>query len=327
MKSKAIAHANIALVKYWGKRDAALNLPDVGSISITLDRLSTKTEVVFKETLNKDSLLLNQKNAAEKEIKRITEFLDLVRNASGISYFAEVISGNNFPTSAGLASSASAFAALSLAATRAAGLSYDNKQLSILSRRGSGSAARSVYGGFVEMYKGQKKDGSDAYAQQLADHNYWDIRVLIAITSVDAKKTGSTDGMNLSKLTSPYYKPWVESSAKDLNEMRRAIAGKDFEKMAEIAEFSCLKMHALAMATNPGLIYWNPTTIKLIHEVKTLREQGYPLFFTIDAGPQVKIITLPDYADKIENYITQISGVKKIISTKLGGDAELIETD
>ncbi|MCK5853534.1 diphosphomevalonate decarboxylase, partial [bacterium] len=167
-------------------------------------------------------------------------------------------------------------------------------------------------------------DGSDAYAEQIADNNYWDIRVLIAITSREVKKIGSTDGMNLSKLTSPYYKSWVESSVHDLNEIRKAIAEKDFSKMGEIAEFSCLKMHALAMASNPGLIYWNPTTLTLIHEVKALREQGYPLFFTIDAGPQVKIVTLPEYASKIESYISQIAGVEKIITTKLGGDAKLI---
>ncbi len=325
MISKAIAHANIALVKYWGKRDAALNLPDVGSISITLERLSTVTEVFFSKALTQDKLIMNNKEAGKKEVERISKFLNLLRKAASIPLFAKVVSENNFPTSAGLASSASAFAALSLAAADAAGLSYDKRNLSILARRGSGSAARSVYGGFVVMNRGEKEDGSDAYAEQIADQHYWDIRVLIVVTSTEAKKIGSTDGMILSKTTSPYYKSWVESSVIDLREMRAAIAVKDFEKVAEISEHSCLKMHALAMSCNPGLIYWNPTTVKLVHEVKSLRAQGLPVFFSIDAGPQVKIFTMPDYVEKIKNHIEGITGIKKIISTKIGGDAHIIK--
>jgi len=236
-----------------------------------------------------------------------------------------VESVNNFPTSAGLASSASSFACLTLAASRAAGLNMDNNELSLFARMGSGSAARSIYGGFVEMKLGERADGADAVAHPLFPREHWDLTVLIAITSEEKKKTGSTDGMELSRTTSPYYKPWIESSAKDITDMRKAVKEKDFQKVAEIAEFSCLKMHALALASNPGLIYWNGTTIDLMHKVREMRNMGVPVFFTIDAGPQLKAICPSQYAVKVESVLLEQPGVKRIIRTTLGGDATVLE--
>ena len=245
MKATAIAHSNIALVKYWGKRDIKLNLPAVGSISITLDALSTTTYVEFIPDLIQDMLELNGTQIESKERVRVQKFMDLIRQKAGINDYALIKSENNFPSAAGLASSASAFAALGVAATHAAKLNLSLKDLSILARIGSGSAARSIFGGFVEMQKGLYKNGSDAFAESIADNNYWDLRVLIAITSEREKKTGSTDGMAQSKKTSPYYRNWIATSPKDLSGMRAAIKKKDFQKLGEISEFSCLKMHAL----------------------------------------------------------------------------------
>lgn len=324
-KIKARAHSNIALVKYWGKRNIQLNLPAVASISITLDSLYTETEINIDESLKSDELILNGEKATEKDNKRLSTFLDIIRKKSGCDQKAYVNSINNFPTSAGLASSASSFACLALAACRAMDLNLSNNQLSEFARLGSGSAARSIFGGFVEMKLGEKGDGSDSFAFQLYPKDHWDLSVLIAITSEKKKKTGSTDGMESSRLSSPYYKAWVESSIGDMSGMRTAIQKKDFEKVADISEFSCLKMHALALASNPGLIYWNGTSVNLMHKIRALRDEGIPVFFTIDAGPQVKAVCPASHADIVKSALKEEPGVKKIIQTGIGGDAAILE--
>ncbi|TFG93949.1 MAG: diphosphomevalonate decarboxylase, partial [Calditrichales bacterium] len=236
--SSAIACANIALIKYWGKRETARNLPAVGSISLTLEALRTETTVKFDPLLDKDSLAINQMAVPETQRLRVSRFLDLIRREAGHHTYASVTSTNNFPTGAGLASSASAFAALTLAAANAAGLTLTEKELSVLARQGSGSAARSVYGGIVEMKAGHDLTGDDDYAMQLADENYWDLKLLILITSVSPKGIGSTDAMNATAVTSAYYQKWVDTADQDLAEMRVAIEQKDFDKLGELAEYS-----------------------------------------------------------------------------------------
>ncbi len=324
MMIKARAHSNIALVKYWGKKNIALNTPAVGSISLCLEALYTETGVLFDPELERDELVLNGRPATEKERNRVSAFLDIIRRESGMKQAARVESANNFPTAAGLASSASAFAALALAASRAAGMNPDGQSLSVLARMGSGSAARSLFGGFVEMHRGEREDGRDAFAEPLYSADYWPLHVIIAITSEASKKTGSTDGMELSRRTSPYYKAWVDSSEEDLAAMRGALAGRDFQKMAEISEYSCLKMHALAMASNPGLIYWNADTLELLHWVRALREKGTPAFFTIDAGPQLKIICPPEHSAAIVEKLSGHPAVKRTIVSALGPDARIL---
>jgi diphosphomevalonate decarboxylase len=324
MKAKAKAHSNIALIKYWGKRSALLNLPAVGSISVTLDSLHTITTVEFIKNLKSDYLILNKIPADERETKRVSSFLNIIRRKADLSLHAEVHSMNNFPTAAGLASSASAFAALALAASSAAGINLSPGELSVLARRGSGSAARSVFGGFVEMKMGKKNDGSDAAACQIAAKDYWDLHVLIAVTSQDKKKTSSTDGMTLSKDTSPYYQNWLETSFDDLKEMRAAIQKRDFQKLGELSEYNCLKMHALALSGRPGLLYWNGTTVEVMRSIKFLRGQGCPVYFTIDAGPQVKAICQPEDVERVAKELEHIRGVQKVIHTSLGNGAELI---
>ncbi|MCB0258937.1 MAG: diphosphomevalonate decarboxylase [Calditrichaeota bacterium] len=324
MKKTALAHANIALVKYWGKRDAALNLPAVGSISMTLEALSTHTSVDFRDDLPGDMLILNGRPAAVKQEQRVGAFLDLFRREAGITAAAEVVSENNFPTGAGLASSASGFAALALAAGAAAGLPLSPTRLSELARRGSGSAARSIYGGFVEMKAGERSDGTDAVAVQLQNAAYWPLAMLILITSEQEKELGSTEGMNRTAQTSPYYPAWIASSVSDLAAMREAIAGKDFQRLGEIAEFSCFKMHGLALSADPAILYWNDLSVTLIHEVRRLRRQGYGAYVTMDAGPQVKVICLPEDAPKLQQQLGQIEGIQRILPTAIGGDARLI---
>ncbi len=327
MKATAKAHSNIALIKYWGKRDERLNLPAVGSISLTLDALHTVTSVHFDSALNADELILNDEKAGGKETARISAFLDLIREMAGMTHRARINSQNNFPTAAGLASSASAFAALALAATKASGLSLSKKELSVLARQGSGSAARSVYGGLVEMRRGSAADGSDAYAVRLAAPDYWDLRLLIAVTSEAKKPVGSTAGMRLSEQTSPYYRAWVDHSENDLREMRQAVEQKDFEKVGELCEFSALKMHALALSSNPGLIYWNGATVEGMHVVRALRRTGLAVWFTIDAGPQLKALCLPEAAAKVAEALQNVHGVRQVIECRPGPDALVLNEE
>lgn len=325
MKTTAIAHTNIALVKYWGKRDPALNLPATGSISLTLKELFTRTTVEFSADLAQDELILNGERANPRDEQRTSKFLDLIRVQAGIATFARVTSENNFPTGAGLASSASGFAALALAAAHAAGLNLSPAQLSELARRGSGSAARSIFGGFVEMKAGARPDGSDAVAVQLHDETWWPLEMLILITSAAEKEIGSTAGMNRTAQTSPYYPAWVASSVEDLVAIRSAIDRRDFQQLGEIAEFSCFKMHGLALSARPAILYWNPLTVELIHAVRGLRQKGIPAYVTIDAGPQVKVICLPQYSEQIRTTLEAISGIQKIIKTSPGPGVKIVE--
>lgn len=317
----AVAHANIALIKYWGKRDKKLNLPAAGSISLTLDALQTETTVAFNHDLSSDYIELNGRILTENEAGRIIRFLDMLAGPGRA--FASVKSMNNFPTAAGLASSASGFAALTLAAVKALNMHASPEELSRLARRGSGSAARSLFGGFVEMRRGNSDNGQQDYAVPLFDENHWDLRMLIAVTSDKQKETGSTEGMERTAATSPFYKSWVESQARDLDEMRAAIKYKDFEKVGTLTEHSCFKMHGLALSANPALLYWNSVSVEIIHAVKELRKQGTPAYITMDAGPQVKILCQPEAVPSIRNTLETIKGIKSILECRPGPAAAL----
>ena len=322
-QATAKAHANFALIKYWGKRDKALNLPAVGSLSITLDDLYTRTSVNFDSGLSQDSVSLNGQEQAPGD-PRVSATLDLLREAAGISDRARVESENNFPTAAGLASSASGFAALVVAAAGALDLRPGNDKLSEWARRGSGSAARSIFGGYVEMAHGQAADGSDCIARPLLDGQAWPLNVVIAVTSSKSKKIGSTDGMGQTATTSPYYPAWVEGAEADLATARQAVENRDFQALAEVSEWSCLKMHASAIAANPGVMYWNGATLDGLHHVRNMRAQGVPVFFTVDAGPQIKAICLPEAVSTVRDELSRLPGVERVIVAGLGPDAHLV---
>jgi diphosphomevalonate decarboxylase len=321
-KATARANTNIALVKYWGKRDAALNLPAVGSLSLTLEGLSTRTSVAFDGKAAADSLLLNGEPADPRALGRIARFLDLVRARAGIKEHARVESANDFPTAAGLASSASAFAALALAATRAAGLSLDDRELSVLARRGSGSAARSIFGGFAEMQRGQRADGEDSFATPIASD--WDIRLVIAATVTGPKSTLSTDGMRHTAETSPYYDAWVRMSEADLKTARDAIARHDLEALGTVTEASCLSMHASAMAARPAVVYFHGATIEGWRIIQELRKSGIPAWFTCDAGPHVKALTVAKHASEVEQALARLG---RTWICKPGPRAEVLEVN
>ena len=317
----ARAGANIALVKYWGKRDARLNLPAAGSISVTLADLETRTTVSPLPDLDADELSLDGQPACAE---RIAPVLDRFRMLSGCNLYCRVESTNSFPTGAGLASSASGFAALVVAADAAFGTRLDHTRLSEQARLGSGSAARSIFGGFVEMVAGTRVDGSDAVACPLLDAGDWPLEVVVAVTEAGAKSVPSTDGMNRTMKTSPYYQAWVESVPADLEQARKSIAATDFDLLAEVAESSALKMHASALAAQPGLLYWNAATVACLHEVRALRAAGTGVFFTVDAGPQVKAICLPGQGAQVAARLADIPGVVRMIESGLGPGAGVL---
>ena len=329
----AQAHANIALIKYWGKRrgnDERLNLPAVGSLSITLDALTTTTSVEFDPELTADQASINAQQLQARELQRITTTLDLIRaqaRQQGQHQLADsrarVISHNDFPTAAGLASSASAFAALVTAASAAAGLRLTSTRLSELARMGSGSAARSIFGGFVMLPRGKRDDGSDAVAEPLHPATHWPLRVVIAITDSSYKKVSSTQGMQQTMHTSPYFAVWVAQQENDLQQAAAAVAERDFERLAELAEHSCLKMHASALAARPGLLYWQPATIACMHAIRELRAQGHAVFFTNDAGPQIKAVCLPEAEAVVAAALQDIHGVQTLLHSGLGDAARI----
>lgn len=313
----ARAGANIALVKYWGKRDARLNLPAAGSLSVTLADLETVTTVTAAPELPGDRFFLNDLEVDAAPVSRV---LDLLRSGDGPR--CRVESRNSFPTGAGLASSASGNAALVVAAAAVFGQDLDRRALSRVARRGSGSAARSIFGGYCEMHAGVLDTGEDCYAEGLFEPDHWPLRVVVAITDSGPKAVSSREGMNRTMASSPYYPAWVASVASDLEHARRAVAGRDFEALVAVAESSALKMHASALAAQPGLLYWNAATVACLHRVRELRAQGLGVFFTVDAGPQLKAVCLPGDAAEVASALEAVPGVSRVLQTGLGAGAE-----
>jgi diphosphomevalonate decarboxylase len=320
--ARARAGANFALVKYWGKADARLNVPAVGSISITLDSLFTETVVELAPAASTDELTLDGKRRDE-DLAKVSACIDLLRSTAGVATRVRIASRNNFPTGAGLASSASGFAALVRAAEAALGLALSPRERSIVARQGSGSAARSIFGGFVEMHAGVALDGSDSFAEPLLDASEWPLEVVIAVTAKGEKEIGSRSGMTRSAASSPYYAAWVAGQPPDLTAARAAIRARDFAALAELAEHNCLKMHAAALAARPPLVYWNGATVECLHAVRRLRAGGVPVFFTIDAGPQLKAVCAPGARGQVERVLQGVPGVLELMTSSLGPGAEL----
>ncbi|VDG19748.1 diphosphomevalonate decarboxylase [Lactobacillus plantarum] [Lactiplantibacillus mudanjiangensis] len=284
----AKAHTNIALVKYWGKKDARLMLPQNGSISLTLDHFYTQTSVAFDPKLKNDQIYFDDHLIPAGKATRMTKFLDLIRRQSGQTAPAIVKTANHVPTSAGLASSASGFAALAAAGSRAAGLNLSPTELSRLARRGSGSATRSVFGGFVEWHAGH--DDASSYAEPLQDPIDWDIQMIAVVLQATKKPISSTAGMARVVATSPYYSAWVKTAHRDLARMRKAILKKDLNAVGRIAETNAMRMHALNLSADPAFNYFTPDTLTAIKVVQDLRANGINCYYTLDAGPNVKII-------------------------------------
>ncbi len=316
MQAIARAQPNIALIKYWGKRDRALNLPAVGSISITLADLYTDMDVKFDAALAADRLTLNGDEEAAM-LPRVSRCLDTVAGSGRAA--ARVESHSNFPVAAGLASSASAFAALVVAASGAAGGQRPTDELARLAGRASGSAARSLYGGFVEL--GLNGDGIEVATLLAAEA--WPLAVVVAVTDTGAKPVGSGDAMEISRRTSPFYGRWIDDQPRDLATARAAILARDLEALGVVAEHNCLKMHSVMWSSRPPIVYWNAATLACMHAVRELRSSGVGAFFTIDAGPQVKAVCPGADAPRVRAAFESIPGVAAVLTSGLGGGARL----
>lgn len=319
--ARAVAHANIALAKYWGKSERGDNLTAVPSLSLTLDALTTRSQVCFDASLPKDEVVLGGKTLTGRELARVAELLDRVRKAAGESRFARVDSVNNFPTAAGLASSASGFAALAMAARAAAGLPASDRDTSKLARQSSASAARSIFEGFVELL-----EDTDS-AEPVAPSSHYDVCMLVAIVQQERKDVSSTGGMEQTRLTSPYYRGWLEAAPPLFREVKEALLAQDFERLAWGMERSTLLMHASMFGAEPPIVYFKPTSIALIHAIKNRRAEGHPEAFTLDAGPNVKVLTLASHAAQTEEFLLSVPGVTRVIVCRPGPRAALLSLE
>ena len=318
----SLAHPNIAFIKYWGNRDNALRLPANGSISMNLDGLATTTQVTFDGLFTADSLTINDHFVSGPGLERVSTFLDLVRKLAGMDLRAEVVSENNFPTGVGIASSAAAFAALALASSRAAGLDLEPAALSRLARRGSGSACRSIPGGFVEWLAGTSD--ADSYAVTLAPADHWRLADCIVIFSTEQKSTGSSEG-NILAGTSLLQAARLEDAPRRLDLCRQAILARDFAAFAEIVELDSNLMHAVMMTSTPPLFYWLEATLTVLRLVREARLGGWPVCSTVDAGPNVHVITEEAEAGRVVEFLGGIPGVQEVRLARVGGPARLVE--
>lgn len=288
---------------------------------MNLDGLFTRTTVSFQPSLPFDELIINGHEATGKGLERVSYILDMVREMAGIKANAEVMSGNNFPAGAGIASSAAAFAALALASSTAAGLNLNEAQLSRLARRGSGSASRSIPSGFVEWKMGTG-DG-DSVAESFAPPEHWDLADCVAIVDTRHKRTGSTEGHALA-WTSPLQAARVDDAPRRLDICRNAILQRDFDGFANIIEHDSDMMHAVMMTSNPPLMYWQSATIEIFHAVREWRASGLPAAYTVDAGANVHVICLSGQVGAVEKRLRELPGVRDVLVAKVGGPARIV---
>jgi len=320
----ALAHPNIAFIKYWGNRDDSLRLPQNGSLSMNLAGLQTHTRVCFNPELHHDLFTLNNSIQNGSSLTRVSEFLDLVRSMAGKNWYAEVESANNFPTGAGIASSAAAFAALAVAASNAIGLELNEPQLSALARRGSGSACRSIPTGFVEWQTGTSD--ADSYAVSLASSDHWPLVDCIAVVKDSHKLTGSSEGHALAK-TSQLQAARVAEAEARLERCRRAILTRDFDALASVVELDSNLMHAVMMTSTPPLFYWEPASLAIMKAVPEWRKGGIGACYTLDAGPNVHVICAPESAAEVHKRLAAFQQISSVLVSAVGRGAHLTTED
>lgn len=326
----AVAHPNIALVKYWGKRDERLILPWTDSLSMTLDVFPTTTRVRLDATAGRDEVTLDGVPARGEAARRVGAFLELVRERARLPWRAVVDSRNTVPTGAGLASSASGFAALAVAAAAAYGLELDAGGLSRLARRGSGSASRSVFGGFAVWHAGAPSAtgaAADAgsYAEPVPVAGGLDPALVVAVLDAGPKTVSSREAMRRTVDTSPLYRPWAASSRADLAGMRAALGRGDLEAVGEIAERNALGMHATMLAARPAVRYLSPATVTVLDRVLRLRREGVAAYATMDAGPNVKVLCRRADARRVADAVGEAVPAARVLVAGPGPGARLLD--
>jgi diphosphomevalonate decarboxylase len=321
MKATAVAPSNIAFIKYWGKKDEELKLPTNGSISMDLSNLLTVTTVEFDPDLKEDMVMINGiKNSSEQS--RVVKHLDLIRKMALNTFKAKVLSMSNFPVGTGLSSSASGFAALTIAAVNALGIDLDEKKLSILARIGSGSASRSIPDGFVEWKMG--KDSNSSYSISILPPNYFKILDVVAIVSNKKKEVSTTDGQKLAH-TSPLFKKRLLNINKKIEEIKKLIKNKDFKNFGQLVEDEAIELHKIMQTSKPPLNYLQPETIKIMELVKKWRSEGLEVYFTLNTGQDIHLIIEEKNKEKLVEKLKEIDIVKNIIVNKPAVGARLIK--
>ncbi len=320
MKATAVAGSNIALVKYWGQLDPALNLPANSSISMTLDNARTTTTVEWSEAFETDTLEIGGAPAGERALARARLHLDRIRQLAGSRLCARVVSHNTFPAESGVASSAAGFAALTVAATHALGLRLEQDDLSRLARLASGSACRSLFGGYVEWIAGARHE--DSYAVPFLPANHWRLVDIIAVVSRSPKEVSSEAGHRLAP-GSPFFGARLAGLHATLARVRSALLARDFEALGENVEAEALSMHAVMITSRPLLWYFAPATIAVMQALPRWRAEGIPAYFTLDAGPNVHVLTLPEYEQQVSARLRAVPGVEELLVCYPGPAAEL----
>lgn len=317
------AHPNIAFIKYWGNQDNSLRLPSNGSISMNLANLNTVTSVSISQRSDHDSLDLNGMQQTGPPLIRVQQFLDRFRNMFKKQKYLAIKSTNDFPMSAGIASSASAFAALSSAAANIYELGLTQNEISALARLGSGSACRSIPPGFTEWKTGNTHE--DSFAISIAPKNHWDLWDCIAVVQSSPKDVSSTQGHSLAN-SSPLQYARIKDTPRRLDICRNAIIRKDFESLAEIIELDSNMMHAVMMTSNPSIMYWQPTSIVIMQEIRKMRQKGIAAAYTLDAGSNVHVICEGNAIQKIEDQLVEITGVNKILKSPVGSGTSIVSS-
>lgn len=316
VKATAVSPANIAFIKYWGKRDPKLNLPFNNSISMNLSKCLTITTVEFSGRLRKDRVFIDDQEILASKKERVVNVLNVVRKEVNIDLRARVVSKNNFPADAGIASSASGFSALALAASKAAGLFLSKRKLSILARLGSGSACRSVVDGFAEWK--ERSNSQTSFAVQIAPPDHWDLRDIVAVVVKEKKKASSTEGHALA-LTSPHYKTRLTELKARIKNLRESLLKKQFKRFGQLLEEEAISLHMIAMTSRPPIFYWNKGTIGIINVLQKWREEGLFAYFTIDAGPNVHVICEGKDERKVNR---KLEGLKNVLFTIINKPAK-----
>ncbi len=319
-KATAVAPSNIAFTKYWGRKNEELRLPMNGSIAMCLSDLLTTTTVEFSPDFEKDEVVIDGKRV-DKEVSRVINHLDRVRKLSGFDWKARVESKNNFPSGTGLSSSSSGFAALSLAASKAAGLDLSEKELSILARQGSGSASRSIPSGFVEWLDGDTHESS--YAVSIFPKNHWSIADVVAVVSEHKKDISSSKGHEGAN-TSPFMEHRVKRMKDKNKEVKNAIQKKDIEKLGTMLEQEALELHTIYMTQTPPLIYLMPNSLLLMKLTKKWRDEGLPVYFTVNTGQDVHLITEQKNVEELKKRLEEFEEIKQIIVNAPGEGTRII---
>lgn len=320
MKATAIAPSNIAFTKYWGRKDEILRLPANGSISMCLSNLLTTTTVEFSDKYTKDELILNNKKPQDIETERVVKHLDRIRNLAKMKQKAKVFSNNNFPIAVGLSSAASGFAALTLAASKAAGLNLSEKELSILARQASGSACRSIPSGFVEWLDGNTSETS--YAMQIFPPTHWKIADVVAIVSTTRKEVPTSVGHTKAQ-SSPFMALRLSRMKEKQVLVKKLIKERNFTEFGQLLEQEALELHTIMLTQYPPLIYWTAGTLKLMKLVSHWRAAGIPVYFTINTGQNIHLLCLLADVEKVKLKLTKLDFVKNIIVNTPGEGARL----